>query len=177
MERCEKAVMLDALIETYRPYFDIEPDVVIGGEELAAACEFHSKTAKYVLSKKAQLWAAEMNEYAFVAVRGHLNAEAFDKLRESVLAEGLRRVKPHSEHMYSYVTLVVIADSADAEAASAAAKTRFRKRYRLLFHGWMEFRIAVLDCSTGAIHCNRAGKDVQKLLEQLRDKRLPEKQS
>ena len=78
----------------------------------------------------------------------------------------MSHIKPNKEHMSSFVTLVVLADTIDPEAKALIKKTRFRKNFRLALHGWMEFRIAAFDRSSGRLISNPAGKDVRKTLEQ-----------
>ena len=75
-------------------------------------------------------------------------------------------MKPHKEHMSSYVTLVVLADTIDPEAKELIKKTRFQKYFRLALHGWMEYHIAAMECSTNSFLSNPAGKGAKKTLEQ-----------
>ena len=44
-------------------------------------------------------------------------------------------------------------------------KTRFRKNFRLALHGWMEYHIAAMECSTQSFFSNPAGKEARKTLE------------
>ena len=48
---------------------------------VAAEAAFHSFSEKYVLVKKAQLWAAEAHEYVFFIRTGHLDEETFRHLQ------------------------------------------------------------------------------------------------
>ena len=45
-------------------------------------------------------------------------------------------------------------------------KTRFQKYFRLALHGWMEYHIAAMECSTNSFLSNPAGKGARKILEQ-----------
>jgi len=167
-------LMLQAIIDAYIPSFDIERDVIIDGEDIAVFAEYHSRTEKYVLVKSAKLWGAEANEYIFVATRNNLDLNCFYSLKEAVLKEGLSRIKPHSEHMCSYISLIILADCIDSEAIRLISKTRYQKRYRLSFHGWMEFRITALELSSGSITANPAGKSIREFLDKLQTKSLKE---
>ena len=78
----------------------------------------------------------------------------------------MARVKPHREHMSSYVSLVILADTIDEEAKKLIKKTRFQKYFRLALHGWMEYHIAAMEGSTNSFLSNPAGKGTRKILEQ-----------
>ena len=78
---------------------------------------------------------------------------------------GTPLVKPHAQHMYTYLTALVLCDEADEQALRALTKKRHRREFKLSLHGWMEFRIAAVDLSTGEITTNRAGKPFGKDLK------------
>ena len=86
-------------------------------------------------------------------------------LTERTLKAGLAAIRPHKEHMSSFVTLVVLAETIDPEAKKVLKKTRFHKNYRLSLHGWMEFHIAAMECSTRSFLSNPAGRGARKTLE------------
>jgi len=167
---------LDQLLLAYQRYFDIKRDVEIEGDTFGAEAHFHSTSEKYVLVKKAKLWSLENNEYAYFYTTAHLDTEELDRIQKKALAAGSKLVVPHSEHMYSYVTLVILADEIDEAAAEALKKIRFEKNFRLSLHGWMEFRIAAISFADDKIITNRAGKGVREILEQnLQSKKRGEK--
>ena len=78
----------------------------------------------------------------------------------------MERVKPHKEHKSSYVTLLILADTITPEAKKLIEKTRFQKNFRLSLHGWMEYHIAAMECSTQSFLSNPGGKGARKNLEQ-----------
>jgi len=167
---------LEQLLLAYQRYFDIKRDVEIDGDVFSAFAEFHSTSEKYVLVKKAKLWALENNEYAYFYLTEKLDIEELDRIYKKALEAGSKLVVPHSEHMYSFVTLVILADDIDAAAAEALKKIRFEKNFRLSLHGWMEFRIAAISFSDDMIVNNRSGKGVREILEQnLQSKKRGEK--
>ncbi|WP_317855851.1 hypothetical protein [Chakrabartyella piscis] len=157
---------LEKLLSSYQSYFDIERDVNLENRTLAATAFFHSRSEKYVLSKKAQLWATEMNEYVYFAFADVLTADDFLTLKEDVLQAGLQKIKPHKEHMYSYVSLVVVTDLVSEDAKKAIKKAKFHKTYQFSLHGWMYLRIAVVELSNHSIYANKQGEDMTKLLQE-----------
>ena len=88
---------LALMLQQYEPYFDIT--TYDDDTPLKNQCVFHSRSEKYVLSKKAQLWAAETNEYLYIFSVPALSIDVFTACRDRALALGMELVKPHSEHM------------------------------------------------------------------------------
>lgn len=162
----ERQQKLEKLLLAYQRYFDIKRDVAVGEDTFVAFAEFHSTSEKYVLVKRAKIWALESNEYAYFYLTDKLDIGSFEHIQKAALEAGMELVHPHSEHMYSYVTLVILADEIDDDAKEALKKLRFEKSFRLSLHGWMEFRIAAINFSNGEIISNRSGKAVRELLEQ-----------
>ena len=95
----------------------------------------------------------------------HLDAETLKNQIELSRQAGMGKIEPSGEHMFSYVTLVILADTMDPEAKKLIQKTRFRKNFRLALHGWMEYHIAAMECSTQSFFSNPAGKEARKTLE------------
>ena len=117
--------------------------------------------------KEAELWAAENHEYLYLWDAGCLDEELVDEMVRRTLADGEPRVRPHSQHMYTYLTVVTLYDSVRPEALNKLKKQKRRREYKLSLHGWMEFRIAAVDLSTAEITTNRAGKSLAKDLNRL----------
>ena len=160
--------VLNGLKKAYSAYFDIEE--VADGTALKARCAYHNRDSQYVLVKKAELWAAESHEYLYLWDAGRLDGALEEEVFRRTLADGEPRVKPHSQHMYTYLTAVVLYDSASPDALEQLKKLKRRREFKLSLHGWMEFRIAAVDLSTGEITVNRAGKALAKDLKRLTDR-------
>ena len=164
MSQLSQAVM-QGLIKSYRAYtFGQQPH---DGTPMKALCAYHNRNSQYVLVKEAELWAAENHEYLYLWDAGCLDEELVDEMVRRTLADGEPRVRPHSQHMYTYLTVVTLYDSARPEALNKLKKQKRRREYKLSLHGWMEFRIAAVDLSTAEITTNRAGKSLAKDLNRL----------
>lgn len=161
----DRQTKLDTLLCAYTSYFDVQRDITVGDVAFAALARYHSRSGKYILVKTAKIWSIEMNEYVYFALVDHLDMERLEVLHKAALDAGLALIKPHSEHMRSYVSLVIIADSIAPQAQKALCKIRFRKSFCFALHGWMEFRIAAIDVSAGQVFSNPAGRDVRETLE------------
>ena len=165
-QRSEKVIQ--GLKKAYTAYFDIEE--IDDGTALRARCAYHMRDSQYVLVKKAELWAAECHEYLYLWDAGSLDGKQLEEIVRRTLEDGEPRVTPHAQHMYTYLTAVTLYDSAQPDALEQLKKLRKRREYKLSLHGWMEFRIAAVDLSTGEITVNRAGKALAKDLKRLTDR-------
>lgn len=158
----QKPLLEEVLSDFYR-YFD-----VIEGDQVAppfmATAHFHSRSEKYVLTKSAKLWAMENNEYVFFGCCDQLDTSQWQDYTNHAIEQGLALIKPHSEHMYSYITLIIIANQVDDVVLSQIKKTKFHKRFKFAIHGWTELRCAVINCEEQSIITNPSGKPMKKTL-------------
>ena len=170
MSQLSERVVQD-LKKAYAAYFDVEE--IDDGTALKALCSFHVRDSQYVLVKKAELWAAENHEYLYLWDAEQLDTALVEEMFRRTLADGEPRVRPHSQHMYTYLTAVALYDSAQPDALERLKKLKKRREFKLSLHGWMEFRIAAVDLSTGEITVNRAGKALAKDLKRLMARMFP----
>ena len=157
---------LEKLLKAYSHHYDIERDVNAEGGCYPAAATFYMRDENYAFIREAVISAYEQYEYVYFYMTEHLDAAAAKELLDRTLKAGMARIKPHKEHRCSYVTLVILADTVDEEAKTLIQKTRFQKNYRLALHGWMEYHIAAMECSTNSFLSNPAGRGARKILEQ-----------
>ena len=160
-----KEECLERLLNAYSHHYDIERDVTVEGGSYPAAAVFYLRDENYLISKKHVLNAVENHEYVYFYLTDHLDAQTLRQQIELSRTAGMQRIHPNKEHMSSFVTLVILADTIDPEAKALIQKTRFRKNFRLALHGWMEYHIAAMEISTQSFLCNPAGKEAKKLLE------------
>ena len=156
---------LEKLLNAYSHHYDIARDVTVEGGTFPATAFFFLRDENYLISKKHVLSAVENHEYVYFYLTEHLTAEELQKQIDLSKKAGMGHIKPSKEHMSSFVTLVILADTIDPEAKTLIKKTRFRKNYRLALHGWMEYHIAAMEISTQSFLSNPAGKEARKLLE------------
>ncbi len=93
------------------------------------------------------------------------------RLCEHVAYEaGMKLVDPVPDHMYTYITCVIVADETEPSAVRALKKCRIYKSFRFSLRGWMEFHTAVLDRSRGRAYTNRSGRAYAKLFNKILQK-------
>lgn len=156
---------LERLLNAYSHHYDIDRDVTVEDGSYPATAFFFLRDENYLISKKHVLNAVENHEYVYFYLTEHLDVETLQKQIDLSREAGMSHIKPNREHMSSFVTLVILADTIDPEAKTLIKKTRFRKNFRLALHGWMEYHIAAMEISTNSFLSNPAGKEARKLLE------------
>ena len=161
----------ERLKQAYSRYYDIEERRDPSG--LDAVLAYHDRESQYVLVKSAELWAAERHEYIYLWSVDRLDGAKAEEIFGKSVSDGEPRVKPHSQHMYTYLTAVVLYDTADPDALQKIKQMKKRREYKLSLHGWMEFRIAAVDLSNGDLTVNRAGKRMEKDLKRLMGYAIP----
>ena len=156
--------VVSQLLLAFSHHYDTQQNYHFAGETFAGYGEFHSRGEKYVLIKKAQLWAAEAHDYLFIQYVPHLTHQVLQALIALLQTQGIHKIQPHPEHMQSSLTLIVLTDRADDDALSLCRKTKFRKSFRLGWYGWADLRVAVVDMTAKNVITNRVGKDLLQFL-------------
>ena len=163
----EKNSIVNELETYYGQFFDIakNPDL----EEMNVCFEgsFHSRSEKYFISPEAKLWAAEANEYVYVSAENFKSLAEFKKRRDEIIKYAMAKIKPHKEHMYTYITFILISDHIDSQTAREIRRFKKYKSFLFSFHGWMHFRMIGADISENKIYHNPMGKDIKKTLLQF----------
>jgi hypothetical protein len=119
------------------------------------------------LSRKAKLWAVEVNDYLYLFSMPKLDKEQARACVLFSIEDALPRVKPHNEHMYSFITAVFVADEAEKDALAFIRWRRFIKSYRLGFHGSSPLKTAALDIAREKIVTNNMGRDLRKQIKNI----------
>lgn len=157
---------LDKLLNVYSHSYDIFRDVEVESGSFPAAAFYYLRDENYLISRKHVLSAVEQHEYLYFFLTDHLDEGTLQKQIELSKNAGLSQVKPHKDHMFSNVGLVILANTISPEAKKLIKRTRFRKNYKLSFHGWTEYQLAAMETSTNCFFSNPAGKEARKNLEQ-----------
>lgn len=69
---------------------------------------------------------------------------AWERIRDGALAWGQERIRPHDEHMASYVSVIILCRSWHQDAAAAVERCRVCKSFWLGLRGWMRLRALAL---------------------------------
>lgn len=157
---------LDKLLDAYSHLYDIARDVEVEGGTFPATAFYYLRDENYLISKQHVLSAVEQHAYVYFFLTDHLDVPTLEAQIELSKRAGLSNVRPHKDHMFSNVGLVILANTIAPEAQTLIRRTRFRKNYKLTLHGWTEYQLAAMEVSTNRFFSNPAGKEAKKTLEQ-----------
>ena len=75
-----RGAAIERLLKSYRTYYDIHMQE--DETPIAARCDFFEHSEKYVLSKKAELWSADNEEFLYIVDIPHLTLELYEKWKD-----------------------------------------------------------------------------------------------
>jgi hypothetical protein len=163
----DRSAILDRFLSSYQSSYDISSGDMASGLPLKASCRHHTRSEKYVLSRKAKLWAVEINDYLYLFSMPKLDREQARACVSFSIEDALPRVKPHNEHMYSFITAVFLADEAEKDALAFIRWRWFNKSFKLGFHGSAPLKTAALDIAREKIVTNSMGRDLRKQIKNI----------
>lgn len=156
----------ERLLNSFQTYYNVN---MFDDEQtpITARCDFFEHSQKYVVSKKAELWSTDCEEFLYILSIPHLTRELFEKWRDYVHKDGMGLIHVGPGHMYSFITPVFICDTCDEDARKALKKCRIYKSFHFSLHGWMDYHAVVVDLSKNRIDSNRGGGSTAKILKKV----------
>ena len=158
---------VEKLLDSYAAYYNITKFEEEDKKPLVAICEFFEHSEKFVLSRKAELWSADCEEFIYLFEMERLTKDLYEQCRDFALEDGLKRANIGPGHMYTYITPVFICDNCDEDAKKALKKCRIYKSFHFAYHGWMDFHVAALETSSNKIYSNASGRCVEKIMKKV----------
>lgn len=157
--------LLEKTLRSYAAYYDVNRDCP--EEPFVAEAVFHSHNDAYFLVKSARIGEAESNEYVFFASVDNLDRTLLEQLDTAAWEIGVSRVRPHSNHRNTDISLIILASSVAEDAARAVPKLKHYKSYRMSLYGFSHYRLFVADLSNGNQLCNAQGRSMKKLFGKI----------
>lgn len=159
---------IEKLLDGYAAYYNITR---FPKEEkpLTALCEFFEHSEKYVLSRKAELWSADCEEFIYVFDMEVLTKELFEKCIAYVKEDGLKKADIKQGHMYTYITPIFICDTYEDIAVKTLKKYSFYKSFHFSLHGWAQINAAALALANDedCIIANKSGRYAAKVMKKI----------
>ncbi len=166
MMRYTRETALERLLKSYETYYNIHR---FGDEQLpiTARCDFFEHSQKYMLSKKAELWSADCEEFLYLLNIPHLTLPLYEQWRDYVHKDAMALLHIGPGHMYSFITPVFVCDTCDEDARKALRRCRIYKSFHFSLHGWMDYHVAVVDLGRSRVDSNRSGHSTAKILKKV----------
>ncbi|MDD7740311.1 MAG: hypothetical protein SOT28_05850 [Fusicatenibacter sp.] len=161
--------LMQKLLHSYERSYDITAPCQVNGHTYDAAAYFNESGAKYVLTKKAELWRISCYEDVYFRVTDHLDEAAVDEFLndfinwiEPKVVRGGKEV-PDTDHMYTLVTGIFFADQpVSKEVKRKIRRYHFYKNYRFALRGYCQVRLLVFDMAERKLIGNRAARELIK---------------
>lgn len=163
----ERENFLDTVADSFSAYYNLH---MVQGEQtlpLAFRADYFSRDERYWLTKSIPIWGNETNEYAYVFSAPSFDRELAERCIDYALDEALPLVKPHKEHQYTNVKVILLADTVDADVARYVKKRSFTRNYKFSFHGFSTLKSAIVDLSTQKTVTNAAGYELADYFRKL----------
>lgn len=162
----ERTGFLDTLANSFSAYYDMYPRE---GEELPLVfrADYFSRAERYWLTKSIPIWGNETNEYAYIFSAPSFDKELAGRCIDFALDEALPLVKPHKEHQYTNVKVILLADKVEKEVADYVKKRAFSKSYKFSLHGFSTLKSAIVDLGAQKTVTNSAGHELVNYFSKL----------
>ena len=166
----DSAAYFERLLASLAASYDVVRDAQIVSRRVDALAQLRALNSKYVFSKKHVLWEANAYDHALILrVQTLTAAMAQDwfafmtREAEPVLVHPGASCPPEG-HMASTLTLILIAEAVEPEAAKAVRRAKFTRNYWFSLRGWATGRAAAVDLGGGLVHASRDARDLEKHL-------------
>ncbi len=166
------AQYLKGLLDKYRKTFDVAEPFILNGKKYPAYGYFSSLSEKYVLRKDATLWSAAAYEHVLFLKEKKCTEELLREMQsviegemeEKMVRQG--RKYPGENHMYSYLTVIILSEETPSEGCIAAAERyTFAKNYLFTLRGRAEGHLVLVDLTGRKVYTNKAARSTRKFFE------------
>lgn len=150
--------------------FDVTKDVQILGQsiQIFAKSEIHNES--YFGSKNLKLWRAENFEYCLIQQVDVITEDQIKQFQLFLTQAVDYFVKPHSEHMSSMITGVIVTKHFPKELQEMIKQFKYRKSFNLSLKGWADVRCLAVDLHSNRVISNKKGKEVQQFYLPVMDR-------
>lgn len=154
---------METLELKYARHFDIEKNIGLFGETVDIYAKHYNVNVRTFITKNDIIDRYVNNEYCFVKGFENITSSEIAAFGEFLKTAAGNLVKPDKEHMSTYITGVLVAESIEESAAKAIKAYRYSKAYKFYLHGWCDVRFIGVDLGKGMTITNKAGKMVNKV--------------
>lgn len=160
MNNTEYMVELGQRLKTH---YDVSFNITLSDRKFEMLAKFNSRTSRYILMKKSEIYAFENNEYIFYKNVEKLDKEYLFNIRNFMNKNIEDIVKVHEEHMSSTITFILCGNIIlDKETIKAIQKFRYYKSFFWGIKGWVNVKLIFVNPETGDIYTNKYGEEDRK---------------
>ena len=156
----DRESFLKVLEDSYSAYYNLNPNEGMTELPLVLRADYFSRNEMYFLMKQNTIWGNETNEYLYLFSAERFDPDTVNKCIDFAIADMLPRVKPHKEHQYTNVKVILLADTVAPDVARYVKKRSFTKSYKFSFHGFSTLKSAIVDLGAQKTVTNSAGHEL-----------------
>lgn len=163
---------LDRLLVRYAGTFDLYTPYHIGGKTFPAYGYFYSHVEKFVLTRNANMWSSDSYEHILFVAMDEVTASDVSEMKRILLEEVEPKLVlkgeelPPPNHMYSYMSVILISDKRPSkEAVKAVKKLSYDKGYMMNMRGFSQAQMCLVSIEEEKIYHNFAAHGKKKTLK------------
>lgn len=155
---------LDNIENKLKAYFDIYRKYNIKGYAYDLFAKYHMRMERYVLVKKAVIYAMENNEYCLMKYFNEIDEYKLKDFTNSLIESIDELVNPDENHMSSVITGVLVCDNIPSDdIVKQIKKFKYHKGFAFGFRGWVDIRLILVAMNDNYIVTNKKGKEVREI--------------
>ena len=163
---------LDRLLVRYAGTFDLYTPYHIGGKTFPAYGYFYSHVEKFVLTRNANMWSSDSYEHILFVAMDEVTASDVSEMKRILLEEVEPKLVlkgeelPPPNHMYSYMSVILISDKRPSkEAVKAVKKLSYDKGYMMNMRGFSQAQMCLVSIEEEKVYHNFAAHGKKKTLK------------
>lgn len=156
---------IDKIREKFEKHFRIETGVGILGEKIDMYARFSNISGRTFITQHDVIDKCENYEICYIKGYEMLTSGDVEKFGEFLKNAVNKFINPGADHMSTYVTGVMVADSISDDVRKAVEKFKYSKAFMFYLRGWCDVRLVCVDLSEGNVITNIAGKKVKKVYQ------------
>lgn len=141
-------------------YFNVTLNKEVINKKFDLFANFNSRNARYMLSKKAEIYAYKSNEYVFYNnIETLIDIETLESMKNFLSENVDNIIEIDNEHMSSLINVIYTVNGGITEEMKKKIKKfNFYKSYKFGFRGWVNTRLVVIDLSSNEIYTNKLAR-------------------
>ena len=156
---------IDKLKKKFERHFIIETDLEILGTKIDMYARFTDVRGRTFITKQDVIDKYENHELCYIKGYKDVAVEDVTGFCEFLKNAVNEFVKPEADHMSTYVTGVMVADSINDSARREAESFSYSRVYQFYLKGWCDVRLVCVDLSNGSVITNKAAKKLKKVYQ------------
>lgn len=166
--------LLENILKVHRGSFDIVENVNVDGKIFSAYGRFVQRDEKYVLHRKANIWTVLGFEHILFneidVLEKHdidVASQMIEGYMEPVFVRNGNRYPPKN-HMYTYLTVVLISDKEIKDSVKNYIKSyKFERNYLFTVRGYSIGRIVCIDQENKEVVASKGARKIRDIYDEV----------